>query len=317
MSRSNRRDGRALLAHAIIVGGAVIASAFSFIDSRLSQPIHDQGAEEHAAEEKDNHGPASGIGATGFDPWRENWAQWTMAIFAVVATGTGFVGLFWIRQTLNATRKGNKINRDIGKAQVRAYVEIEKASVMFRRPFSFFDRYRPEVWVDVANHGSSPALDYRWDVEISYGYTDAEGTKFLGPAPVKGEGINIPATGKPLRLKREVTHDVLGTAERALNAGGLRVFVTVRSLFTDVFDDNITRALHFVGDVKKTGEHAFGCDLTPFAQDDDAARKYGTMLRVSIDTIDAFNRNLRDAAEAAERAIAEGDERDDDPREPT
>lgn len=73
-------------------------------------------------------------GARDFDPWEEGYAQWLMAFFAIVATGVSIVGVIWIRRTLEETHRtadaaveANKTAREMGEAQVRAYLHCEGA----------------------------------------------------------------------------------------------------------------------------------------------------------------------------------------------
>lgn len=111
MSRSDRRERRALVALAIVVAGAVVASFFGFLEQAQRQ-TYQQPTQEHSNDVDD---------AT-YNGWRDTYAQWAMAFLAIGATGIGIWTIFLLQRTIIATRKGNKISRDIGEAQARAYV---------------------------------------------------------------------------------------------------------------------------------------------------------------------------------------------------
>lgn len=79
-------------------------------------------------------------------------AKWAMAMFIVSAIGTtvGLVGIVFVFRTLKATRKGNKINREIGEAQTRAY--LSPGAGTFRVTLN-----GATLNVTISNFGQSPA----------------------------------------------------------------------------------------------------------------------------------------------------------------
>ena len=88
---------------------------------------------------------------------QETTAGWTIvmstaAIFGIVLSVVG-VALIW--GTFRETRETNQITREIGRAQVRAYLffEVHETKLHARR--------RPSAVVIVKNFGSSPAIDIR------------------------------------------------------------------------------------------------------------------------------------------------------------
>jgi hypothetical protein len=80
-----------------------------------------------------------------------------MTVLALVATATGILGVVWIRQTLQATRDtaqaafaANSTAREIGEAQVRAYLSCHSVTYTF-------DDFGLWIRVKIINFGNSPA----------------------------------------------------------------------------------------------------------------------------------------------------------------
>jgi hypothetical protein len=68
-----------------------------------------------------------------------------------------------LRQTVDTSEKAIATTREIGEAQVRAYVKIKSASIFF-----LGDEAAPSVQVEAVNSGQSPALNFVWTPEVHY-----------------------------------------------------------------------------------------------------------------------------------------------------
>jgi hypothetical protein len=147
-------------------------------------------------------GPSEGYWWPEFST-RDTYAQWAMSILALVATGTGILGVIWIRQTLDATREtakaaersnvqaslavmsaheANVIARDSSRVQARAYVSINEATAENTK----YDGTR--VWIVFKNSGQTPAYNslVRKGIEIrSVEEVDADiyGEREVDPLP--------------------------------------------------------------------------------------------------------------------------------------
>ncbi|WP_442680637.1 hypothetical protein ACSBM8_05425 [Sphingomonas sp. ASY06-1R] len=87
------------------------------------------------------------------------WAKWAfwVGLFGVAGLiGTIIQGRMGLREAMAA----NRIARDIGEAQTRAYVSIEKAWLKYEDPHFF-------VRLKFINAGQSPAADFSWYARIS------------------------------------------------------------------------------------------------------------------------------------------------------
>jgi|GEM_PF-6146469 len=299
MSNSKPDESRALLALTLIVGGAVLASFFGFLEQAQVPPAAP---------------PAQALGGSDtYSWWQDTGPQWVIATLSLISVGVSGWGIVMLRDTLRATREANQISRDIGRAQIRAYVEINKVVISFEKAVAHFNIYRPNVILEVANHGSSPALDFRWCAEISYGYIGTLGSK-IGPSmPSPGQGRDVSANGAAVKLEVAITDDLNGQAAAALFAEKMRVFVTIRTIFIDVFEDEVKRNSYFAGDVKRIEPTRFSCELAPSPKDEMSAFSHGRHLeqiaKEQSDMDDAMSALVKSSEELIkiDRKLSRGD----------
>ena len=101
-------------------------------------------------------------------------ALWTkiMGIAALVGMGLSAVGVVLVWTTFNETRKANEIAKELGREQLRPWVqfEIEKA----RRMAFEFEEVVVEAALNLVNVGSSPALNIRTFGKIYFDSVDSE-----------------------------------------------------------------------------------------------------------------------------------------------
>lgn len=126
-------------------------------------------------QEHDPGSPAQGEEQSGKDGnliLGDGWAQWVMA----VTSGLGLIVSGWavwlVKGTLDETRRAvraaeqaNQVSREIGEAQVRAYVDIVKVRVKGLEVGSV-----PEVTFYLVNTGVTPAHKMRPIVSLKVGY---------------------------------------------------------------------------------------------------------------------------------------------------
>ena len=177
MSGGYRDDRPALVVLALLVGSIVLISILGLWSRQtLDQPI---GEPEAAATEgyQGQRGPSEGYWWPEFST-RDTYAQWAMSVLALVATATGILGVIWIRQTLQATREtaraavdATTAAREIGEAQVRAYLGVSKISASIEG--SLLDA-KIVVEVHVGNGGQTPARNLTFRGYIFYVGEDTE-----------------------------------------------------------------------------------------------------------------------------------------------
>lgn len=111
-----------------------------------------------------------------FDDWREDknleaqqWMMfWAGAMFFVTAVGVWYVAgtLDATRAAVEATNRATDETREIGEAQVRAYLSVTKA-VVVEPEYAY---YAFDIIVTAKNFGQSPAFNFNWCVEPSLQY---------------------------------------------------------------------------------------------------------------------------------------------------
>lgn len=176
------------------------------------------------------------------------WALW-MVNLSALSILVGAVGIFFVFRTLKETRKGNKINRRIGEAQVRAYLAIKSPRITPSAQTRSF-----QIQFGVQNFGNSPAKDFAYCVLVRLRAVDAAAS--FTP---RENAIDYPLypinDGRPLPTAMDdpivVTGNVPGLEftddeMSALEAGGtLSVDVSIGIRFEDVFEKTVKDVEHF------------------------------------------------------------------------
>jgi len=180
-----------------------------------------------------------------------DWAKWMF--FATLATvGLTFVALVYIRRTLLETKEAVRAadetvvaTREIGQAQVRAYLSFDVEEVEFRAPVLAPDDAsspRPNIVVSlqcrIANSGQSPASEVSMIFDIGEivpgnGIKIDDAKDFHHQKPI---AFSIQAGGNFPRqtVSRTFTADL-----DALNATEKMVFFAIILQWTDVFGKTI------------------------------------------------------------------------------
>jgi hypothetical protein len=221
------------------------------------------------------------------NPKREEWrserdleaqqemARWAllMMIASFLSVGVTAVGVVFVKQTLDATRAAvneaenataaarNTINvtQDLGRRQLRAYIDIKNGA--FRVGPAGKGRLR--VRVEFANFGQTPARDVRFWVRINW-FKPGEFTFTEPDNPGMERGIISPGNIAVWYDGINVDDDDL--AAKAINAGAMVAMTWGRVTYRDIFDD---RDHHFefaakngthtsITEGKEAGQHTWG-----------------------------------------------------------
>jgi hypothetical protein len=135
----------------------------------------------------------------------DTYAQWIMAVLSVVATGASILAIILIRRTLHETKRtadaalnANNISREIGEAQVRAYLSEEKT--FFEWEVNLDQKFKAShVW---KNSGQSPALNclsfvdhviVGFDEEETFigSFTNLPSSHRVGHSCASGQRVNL------------------------------------------------------------------------------------------------------------------------------
>jgi hypothetical protein len=190
---------------------------------------------------------------------QQDMAGWAGVMAAVAGlealitlTGVILVG-FTLAATRNASREAKRAadaaekaivtTRDIGEAQTRAYVQITQArgAIVTHGAVTDYGTLCPCVTIEVSNTGRSPALAFRWSVQTVYLY-DGSKAELRGAAgfapPDWGHDI---APQRPFKTRLTILPSILNTEDAAaFRSGKLYMAATIRTVFLDVFGNEIT-----------------------------------------------------------------------------
>lgn len=204
------------------------------------------------------------------------WAFWLLlaSVTGLIVSVSGLAALF---VSLYQTRTAIKDNRVIGEAQVRCYLSIRDVYIAFGGDLpggasikpgdASPDQLSPTIFLDIENHGQSPAKRVLWTPSIMYGAVfkdDAGVTQLLE----RQSGRNFPidrndrtwgefiAAGKELSLSTSYGFG-MNAFEQSLirkprKEGQVIVVLVIGLLYEDVFE-NIT-----------TEEYGYSCSISQY-----------------------------------------------------
>lgn len=182
-------------------------------------------------------------------------AQWLMAVFSIIATGTSIWAVLLLRGTLAATREANANAADgvaaardavseatrIGEAQVRSYLQIVEGHLaLVPAALGITDQQvRPVVTIRVKNYGQSPARWFQWSAIARY-HPPLHG-EFRGslhfPPKTWGQDIGV---GETETFELNLGSATLTDADMHLLAHNVfHIDLVVRYIFEDVFGISI------------------------------------------------------------------------------
>ncbi|MEO5805568.1 hypothetical protein [Devosia sp.] len=126
MSGIHRDDRPALIALGLILLAIVLVSVLVRPNHPIEKVAGNLGTEQNAQ----NKIVQSLTGGSDFNPWQDPVDQWLMAIFSVASAGVSAWAIFEVRKTFRETKRtadeavrANQTAREIGEAQVRAYID--------------------------------------------------------------------------------------------------------------------------------------------------------------------------------------------------
>ena len=238
MSSSDRGDRGALVALALVVAAVVIIALFDGAGEPANQVV----GQPHSADVKANQNAdvAQRVASSNdFHPWRDTYAQWLIAVLSVAATGVSIWAVRLLRRTLQETQKATRTAREIGEAQVRAYISVSEGRI----DLSVSDfLLLGHVEINYTNKGQSPAFHVIFDL----GLTVIEKPNLIFPeeGDVKQYSCQIPsqivltvAAGKTETFRQAILKSSVPNEWREnIAAGRVRLLVNGTLRWTDVFN---------------------------------------------------------------------------------
>jgi hypothetical protein len=149
-----------------------------------------------------------------------------------------------LKQTISTMKELGKEQREIGEAQVRAYVNIKSANIDF-----LWDAIVPRITFIAFNSGQSPARNFIWNVTLQYPGIPANRESALNENWLEQVGMDIPATSDAppdgafipdMSVKQYIEGVAPGTTLTVI-----RTKIDFR--FTDVFDRDWFGEAFFAG----------------------------------------------------------------------
>ncbi|MGC9369003.1 MAG: hypothetical protein ACP5DX_05610 [Paracoccaceae bacterium] len=252
------RDG--YFALGLIIG--LLAATIFLVSIAHLEP---SGSEQAQAEESQSGGEAaeqkygkSYLRWSGLVSTEDTLAQWIMAFLSIVAVALSATAVWFVWKTLLATQKMADDTREIGEAQVRAYVRIIGGYVRLEPgdPVMTDKSIRPIIKIAVKNYGQSPAQWFRWTAMVRYYpplHHSFRGTLDLSP---ESWGIDIGAgEGKNLPEMNIGSSSMVADDMAVFDLDECFMDIVIKYAFKDVFDENIEDERVFIAYLKpaKTG----------------------------------------------------------------
>jgi hypothetical protein len=172
------------------------------------------------------------------------YTKWTLDE-AKNATKAALSAVSEAEKTTKAAEASVNVTRDIGEAQVRAYVRIADAKLEFTTSDG-----HPLIQIFAANSGQSPARNFVWSLTIQYVGGDRPKMQRTFDKDWKSRsGIEISSTGKE-RVGALIPEMPMRAFASKKQPGGLNspiVRLMVEFEYLDVFNKRIPNTAYFVG----------------------------------------------------------------------
>jgi hypothetical protein len=225
----------------------------------LIQPEHNEQASDHDSKK---YCPAFHVGAAlafeKADSWLERHDKSVIGAFTIVlaistiglwlatnklwAAGERQIRLSQYATGISASAIG--VTREIGEAQVRAYVRIKQAEIYF-----LGDDGLPMIEITAVNSGQSPALDFTWAPQIFY-LSDEREEKVKEPHEEWAEQPGIDIHSASETTATYIVDDFVLTQQISVDGvtpDKIAVSVTIHYAWTDVFENSFTDVASFAG----------------------------------------------------------------------
>ena len=195
----------------------------------------------------------------------EGWSQkvWTdpnatfagaVAIFTFALVLVGGWQARRLRQTVEATTAASAVSREIGEAQVKAYVDITDAEIAFTNLGVLNDHAHPLVKIFATNTGQSPAKDFIWNPTVQYfsagilaGSRSRAGELGANWRDIVGVGIAANQTHDDMAMIPDMELVKFLNEEGDGDKGTVVVRLRVQFEFDDVFDKRNLGEAYFSG----------------------------------------------------------------------
>lgn len=150
------------------------------------------------------------------------WAFWMLLVTATVAVITA-VGVIFVWKTLVATQVMARDTREIGEAQVRAYLSVQEVEVEIGREGFHGSSLTLTLSFTVKNFGQSPARGIRAD--IAWNRSKAVGSEDVSDIPAND--------GEPVKIRARTSLEELSITEGATPT--VRLWAEVKLQYRTVF----------------------------------------------------------------------------------
>jgi hypothetical protein len=153
-------------------------------------------------------------------------------VILIVQAIVFFIQAVRLQQTIVTMKGLGKEQREIGEAQVRAYVSIKAATIEF-----MFDAVVPCVRFIASNSGQSPARNFVWNITLQYFGGKENRESRLNETLIEQTGADIPATSD-LRADGALIPDMSVKQYIEESVPGLMITVVRAKIdfrYTDVF----------------------------------------------------------------------------------
>ena len=232
-----------------------MATALEGIEAKI--PPQDDSAERSASAEE----------------WGSKWALGMLIVAAIETAITG-LGVYLVYRTLreaqrsadearraaDAAEKSINVTRNIGQAQVRAYLAIENIKATFSSGGTFVD-----ILFSISNSGNSPARNVNYHVDVAYVCASSVESVNLGYPYDTQSGIIIPPKSSYGEISK--TAHLPSFSSFLAKVGmvyDIQIKTRVSLSYIDVFNTIIRRKYYFSGYVSSNRDfHYLTVDTLP------------------------------------------------------
>nr|WP_298094798.1 hypothetical protein [uncultured Shinella sp.] len=177
-------------------------------------------------------------GYEGYVYTEDSLAQWSMAVFAVIATGISFLAVVYVKDSLTLNREAvdaalaaNSTTKEIGVAQARAYISITGVDVDFHQIGNIFT-----IRLRLKNAGNSPARSVSANVTLKVFSIGSDGNSrewLWGPIQATMPDIGSGDFGPyPIEFHENPVSDAIA---RTITGMEVNMRVSGRDVFNNMF----------------------------------------------------------------------------------